>query len=296
MTSFTQIKQFYNQSRPELNTLLDQIAQLQVPLIIGTTPDHQLERAFLRLELPFQYSFHHRTEPAAEITPPTREEPLIYNLLGDIEHRESMVLTHEDLFSFLESLMDGKKVSRVLKERIHATYNFIFLGLPFDKWYVKVLLHFLQKDAKKNALRYAANLASNSEIENFVFNEFEITCVPVRIGEFVSELHRRCGAAGLLRQTGPLSPDLLYEKWLRLVKDGELGDLLDEISQYFDSHPSAESEVATQILLQLNARYSTLERSVGKGTISDENAQLQRNQITDSVIQFLQDMVRPLTL
>lgn len=296
MTAFTKIKQFYNQNYPELNALLDQIAQLPVPLFIGTSPDHQLQRAFHRLELPYRYSLHHRKELAADIEPPTAQEPLIYNLLGDIEHRESMVLTHEDLFEFLESLMDGKKISRVLKERVQSAYNLIFIGLPFGKWYVKVLLHFLQKDLNKRALRYAATHASDTEIENFVLNEFGITCVPVRIGEFVGELHRRCGAAGLLRQTGPVSPATRYEKWLRLVKSGELGELLDEISQHFEANPSPETEVASQVLLQLNARYSTLERAVAKRTISEENAQLQRNQITDSLIQFLQETVRPLAL
>jgi hypothetical protein len=294
MTAFTKIKQFYNKSHPELDALLDQIAQLPVPLFICTSPDRQLERAFHRLELPYRYSLHHRKETAPALEPPTAEEPLIYNLLGDIEHRESMVLTHEDLFEFLESLMDGKKISRVLKERVQSAYNLIFLGLPFSKWYVKVLLHFLQKDLNKRALRYAANRASDTEIENFVLNEFGITCVPVRINEFVDDLCRRCAEAGLLRKTGPLSPAGFHEKWLRLVKNGELGDLLDEITQYFEAHPGPESDTATQVLLQLNARYSTLERAVAKGTVSAENAQLQRNQITDSLIQFIQDIVRPL--
>ena len=294
MTAFTKIKQFYNQNYPELNVLLDRIAQLPVPLFIGTSPDHQLQRAFHRLELPYRYSFHHRKELAADIDPPTAQEPLIYNLLGDIEHRESMVLTHEDLFEFLESLMEGKKISRVLKERVQAAYNLIFIGLPFGKWYVKVLLHFLQKDLSKRALRYAANHASDTEIESFVLNEFGITCVPVRIGEFVGELHRRCDEAGLLRSTGPVGPAARYDRWLRRVQAGDLGDLLDEITQHFQADPSPEANEATQMLLHLNARYSTLERAVNKHTISEENAQLQRNQITDSLIQFLQENVRPL--
>ena len=79
-----------------------------------------------------------------------------------------------------------------------------------------------------------------------------------------------------------------------MLKNGELGDLLDEISQHFEASSSPDAEAAAQVLLQLNARYSTLERAVNKHTISEENAQLQRNQITDSLIQFLQENVRPL--
>ena len=130
MTSFTRIKQYYQKDFLELNQILEKLASLPIPVFINTNPDLALRKIFQNSGLSHQYSYHHPNKPAAELKEPSVQEPLIYNLLGDIDHRESMVLTHEDLFGFLESIMEGRSISRLLKERINASYNFIFIGLP----------------------------------------------------------------------------------------------------------------------------------------------------------------------
>jgi len=295
MTSFTRIKQFYQKDFLELNQILEKLASLPIPVFINTNPDLALRKIFQNSGLSHQYSYHHPNKPAAELKEPSVQEPLIYNLLGDIDHRESMVLTHEDLFGFLESVMEGRSISRLLKERINASYNFIFIGLPFDKWYMKVLLHFLQKDVNKRALKFAANHAFDVDVQSFVIEEFKITCVPVKIADFVEELHRKCGEANLLKT--PFSAPKLthYQLWINRVKADELGDLLDDLVAFFTQNQSSDMDSQNQ-LVHLNGRLAALERMVGKGTIANDDAVLQRNQIRDTILEFLNEKVRPLNL
>ncbi|MBC7774470.1 MAG: SIR2 family protein [Phycisphaerae bacterium] len=295
MTSFTRIKQFYNQAPPNVHELLEKLAVLPVPVFINANPDLTLCKTFKRLGLPYQYSFHYPNKPAVELSPPSVREPLIYNLLGDIEHRESMVLTHEDFFSFLESIMEGRSISGMLKEHIHASYNFLFIGLPFSKWYMKILLHSVQKDVNRKALKFAANQALDSDVQSFVVDEFKITCVPVRIDDFVQELYSRCAGANLLKKT-ELAPKLTaYQRWTQMVLEDELNKLLDDMVDFFTQNRPQDFDSQNQ-LFHLNGRLSGLERMVGKGTIAADDALLQRNQIRDSIIEFLNEKARPLDL
>lgn len=295
MTSFTKIKQFYQGDTPVLNNIFEKLAVLPIPVFINANPDLSLRKAFGRLGLSCQYSFHYPNKPATELSEPTVDIPLIYNLLGDIEHRESMVLTHEDLFSFLESIMEGKSVSRLLKACINASYNIIFIGLPFGKWYMKVLLHFLQKDANRKALKFAANQVLDADVQSFVIDEFKITCVPVQITDFVEELHRRCSLANLLKSAESKPKATAYQRWTTMVSQDELSSLLDELLAYFTQVRPQDVDNQNQ-LFHLNGRLAGLERMVGKGTIANDGALLQRNQIRDSIIQFLNEKVRPLDL
>jgi len=295
MTSYTKLKQFYNQTPPGIIETLEKLAALPVPVFINTNPDLTLSKTFKRLGLPYKYSYHHPNKPAIELSPPSAREPLIYNLLGDIEHRESMLLTHEDLFGFLESIMEGRSISGLLKEYIHASYNFLFIGLPFSKWYMKILLHFLQKDVNNRALKFAANQALDSDVQSFVVEEFKITCVPVRIDDFVQELYDRCAGANLLKTAESVPKMKAYQQWTHMVLEDELNELLDIMVDFFTQNRPQDFDNQNQ-LFHLNGRLSGLERMVGKGTIAMDDAILQRNQIRDSILEFLNEKVRPLDI
>lgn len=295
MISYTKIKQFFNRPFPDLETILGQFADLPIPLVVNATPDPLLKRAYAQKNLPFRYDYHHPNKPAGEMDPLTVEEPLLYNLMGDLLQRESMILTHEDLFAFIESLMEGKSVPRVLKERINTAYNFLFVGLPFDRWYMKVLLHFLQKDAKSNAMKYAANAALDEEVQSFMVDQFQITCVPVQIADFSTELYRRCAERGILRSTAPTPKMSQYERWMRMVADDQLDALLDQLVAHFTEHVAQDQESLTT-LFNLSGRLNNLEKIVQRGTVAHDAAQLQRNQIRDAILNFLQDTVKSLSV
>lgn len=292
LTSHTKIKKFYNGEFPDVTAVLEKIAQIKCPVIVSTNPDRHLEAAFQRLNLPHQYAYHFPRNPAAELDEPTTDNPLIYNLFGDINFRESMILTQEDVFNFLESVVEGRSLSPVVKERMKSANNFIFLGLPFEKWYMQLLLRVVQKETNKIALRYASNNTLDDETQTFCLDQFNITCVPSHISDFVDELYERCSQAGLLRIAGGQA-DLWFDRWQKLLKRDELSDLLDEMTSHFEKNrPSDENNMS--FLVQLTGRLARLEKKEASGAIDSRDAGVERAQIRDAVDGFLSREVKPL--
>jgi hypothetical protein len=289
MTSYIKIKKFYNQELPDVAAVLDKLAQIRFSTIISLNPDAQLTKAFDHQGYTYNYVYHYPNTPAKELPQPSPNKPLIYNLLGDINYRESMVLTHEDLFEFLESVVQGKSISATLKEQIKAAYNFVFIGLPFEKWHTQLLLRFLQKDINRMALKFAANHAQDENIEMFCQDEFNITCVPTNVADFVNELYERCKSAQLLK--GKPKTVNQFEVWSKQVRKDELAEVVEEVIDYFDNKPSADIENINYIT-NVSARLSSLEKKVDKGAISNDNATVERAQIRDTIIQFLTNVVK----
>lgn len=286
------IKKFYNQDLPEVTEVLDKLAQIRFSTIVSLNPDGQLKKSFKNQGFTCQYDYHHPNRTARELAQPTCDEPLIYNLLGDIQFRESMVLTHENLFEFLESVIEGKSIPKTLKEKVKSANNFIFVGLPFDKWHTQLLVRVLQKDVNKRALKFAANHAKDKRIEMFCLDEFNIICVPTNIADFVSELHNQCQAAGLLRGASNASL-CLYNTWINKVRKDELKEVLDEIVDYFKKNYPNDTDNNSDLVL-LAGRLHNLDRKINKGNISHENASIERAQIREAIIDFLNDVVKPL--
>lgn len=282
--SHLKIKKFYNQDFPELAAILNKIAQIRFSTIISLNPDMQLNKAFDHQGFMYEYAFHHPKITADELAKPTCDEPLIYNLLGNIDVRESMVLTHEDLFEFLESAVEGKSISNTLKGKVKLASNFIFIGMPFDKWHTQLLMRVLQKDVNKKALRFAANHAKDERIEMLCQDEFNIICVPTNIADFVNELYERCKTANLLR--GSTNEVNYHDKWLNMVKQDSLEEVLEQMLEYFENIQTPDEDTVNQ-LINLSGRLTNLNKKLIKGTISNENASLERAQIRDVIVQFL---------
>ncbi len=292
LTSHTKIKKFYNGEFPELVAILEKIAQIKCSVIISMNPDRHLEAAFKKLNLPYQYAYHFPRNPAAELEEPTADSPLIYNLMGDINSRESMVLTQEDVFACIESFVEGRSLSPVVKERVKAANNFIFLGLPFEKWYMQLLMRVVQKETNKIALRYAANNAFDDETQTFCLDQFNIACVPNQISDFVGELHERCAQAGLLRNADAQSA-LWYDRWLNLLKRDDLLDLLDKMTEFFEKNRPDDAD-NIGFLVQQTGRLSNLERREAKGSIDSRDAGVERASIRDAIESFLTGTVKSL--
>lgn len=282
--SHLKIKKFYNQDFPEVSAVLNKIAQIRFSTIISLNPDTQLNKAFDYQSFMYEYAYHHPKITADELSKPSCDEPLIYNLLGNIDVRESMVLTHEDLFEFLESAVEGKSISTTLKGKVKSASNFIFIGLPFDKWHTQLLMRVLQKDVNKKALKFAANHAKDERIEMFCQDEFNIICVPTNIADFVNELHDRCKTADLLR--GSAKVVNRQDKWSKMVKQDNLEDVLEQMLDYYESHHASDEDVIN-LLINLSGRITTLSKRSSRGIISNDNASLERAQIRDAIIQFL---------
>ncbi len=289
LTAHLRIKRFYNQPLPEVAAILEKIAEMQFSTIISLNPDSQLHKAFDNQNFAYKPAYHHPKTTAEDLAKPTLDNPLIYNLLGSVDVRESMVLTHEDLFEFLESAVEGKSIPTALKGKVKAAYNFIFIGLPFDKWHTQLLMRVLQKDMGKKTFKYATNHARDETVEMFCQDEFNIVCVPTNITEFVDTLHERCKTANLLRGASKaLNP---YDIWSNQIRKDELTEALDSMLAHFEKENISDSDIINT-LINLSGRLNYLDNKISKGNISQENAGIERTQIRDALVRFLSDEVK----
>lgn len=125
------MKKFYEQEHPAADQLLQQLARLPFSLIVSLTPDGLLRRAFDAQRQDYQYDFYYRKQPHGDYIAGTTERPLLYGMLGDFSQPDSLVLTHKDLFAYLESIFAGRSMAPELRKQIQDARTFIFLGLPF---------------------------------------------------------------------------------------------------------------------------------------------------------------------
>ena len=286
IVAYSKIKRAWQQPVPGLEDLLAQVARLPFQVLISLTPDRLLQQAFEKQDLPYQHAVYVRRKPAPEIQPPGPALPLVYQFLGELEQRESLVLTHDDLYDFFESVIEHRSMPELLKTRIREAYTLVFLGLPFDKWYMQLLLRVLGQHSNKNALKYAANQALDQQTQAFCYEQFNILSVPAQVAPFVAELHQRCEAAGLLRGSGAsASPKA---RLLAFLKQDRLREALDELLDRYESLQPPDTE-ALNLLIGLSGRLSRLEQKLGLGSIAHEHAQVERAQIRAGLLSFLQE-------
>ena len=135
-----QINRFYDSQKP--GELLEKLAQIPFHIVINTTPDRLLTDAFSKQG--FRYTFDHykkKHEPST-LAKPSKDQPLIYNLLGSVEDADSLILTHTDLFDYFKSIFEDQSLPEVITNALpnRSIDTLLFLGVPFDKWYIRLIL------------------------------------------------------------------------------------------------------------------------------------------------------------
>ena len=154
------IRKIYTRKFQPKPKALQQIAQIPFSLIINLTPSKYIQKAFQNsaINFPFYHDFYDKSGIIQkEYIKPTKEKPLIYNLLGNVDKDESLILTHDNLFDYLDSFFAKNKMHNDLKTHIQNAHYHIFLGLPTDKWYTQLLLRILKLNQKgKNEIERLA--------------------------------------------------------------------------------------------------------------------------------------------
>ncbi len=201
------VQQFYDDPAKDwaLTRLqLEKLVCLPFLAIVNLTFDDLLPRHFKEAGLDCQ-SVHYifrpsLTEKLIADLPLDGEKPLVLNLLGSIRSSDNVVLTHNDLFDFLRTLFDDK--DQWLQELLHEADCFLFVGVPFEKWYLQLLLQKLSKYQKSSdeAERYA--LPENKEIrmQELYSHELKIQFVEEAQQDVIEELYRFCEEKDLLHQ------------------------------------------------------------------------------------------------
>lgn len=197
---------FYN-SRKELDEPFEKISELPFHLIISLFPDKRILSVFDKNNRPYEFSYFSRTDGANKADlegNPSREKPLIYNILGVLDNEEA-VITFDNMFEYLQNILFNKPSSlpEKLIKYLENAKSFLFLGVHFEKWYMQVLLRVLLplNTVNNNRLKYSfLNKYDEQDIFLFYAERLELKFLPSDPMKFLNELHASFKSQGLLRK------------------------------------------------------------------------------------------------
>ncbi len=287
-----QIKNFYCQTFPEIRHRFSQLAQIPFSTIVSLMPDNILARTFDELGMKYQTDFYFRNRKYPEFfEKPSCRNPLIYNLLGNIEEPESLVLTHSDFFDYLESVFMAKSMHPHLREEIESAERYIFLGLPYEKWYFQLLLRVLSmnSDKLKDVERLALEEFKNPKLQTLYSEEFKINFYPSDPAVFVANLFKACDQSGILKKIPPSDPTLtslpeLNQTALKeLIAKADLDSTFLHLRVILDRRKPPNHSLANELVL-LRSHYNLLRQRDLRGTIDSRDLNVEQNQIVERLI------------
>jgi len=206
-SSSTKFKPFVFQHLPkffdtlQVTEIYKQIAEIPFHLVINLSPDLMLQQAFETAQFDYSGSTYIKEMAAQDVEKPTKDKPLIYNLLGNNKQNSSLVLCFNHLFEYLSSILGKFELPFNLRSELDEALNIFFLGFKYDKWYFKLIMRLLNKD--DNVLRQASNkeIENSSEILNFYTSEFGFFFEEELSGtEIIGKIHAHFKSANALRK------------------------------------------------------------------------------------------------
>lgn len=286
--TYYKIKNFFQGEFTEAQTIFKKIAQIPFHFIIQATPDNVLSQVFNELDIKHKNYFYWKKKvPDPQFHAPSKKSPVIYKMLGSIDRQESMVLTHNDLFNYFESIFSGSSMPEKFKRVVKEANNFIFLGIHFERWYMQLLLRILYIHNDYDFVRYAANQTMNEEVKTFCFDQFKIEFVPKKIREFVDEMYDRCKEANLFREFEEESESPI-EKLLTWLAEDQIEKSLEGFKNFLDDLGQPGHELRDDLILLTN-KFNRLNKRSIQGIISDQEASLQSSRIRRELLDLLNE-------
>jgi len=276
---------------PAVDNRFEQIAQIPFPLVISTSPHLMLKQAFEDLGVSFTFRYFNDRKPAELGITPSIHHPVLYNLHGSYEDERSLVRTHDDLFEFLFSVVNTRKLPIEIRDTIHQATNFIFLGYDFDDWSLRILLRNFESHLKDRS--YAPSwkdYTPSPDIMRYYGDNFKINFVDSNIRSFIDELHAQCLADQRvkIRLTQHLPPaQRVYKLAQEAIKRQEIKAALDLLDQYFIDDNDSTNLNSVYVFL---GRYSRLKEKQNLRLLTREETEVAYNKITRDLLDFLEEI------
>lgn len=297
--TWQRIREFYEKIEPHESSQLQKIAEIPFHLVLSFTPDYRIRDAFSQTSAQF-FSFN-KYEPLIIAGEPTAAQPLVINLLGELNNRNSLVLTQSDYFQFLKAIFEKKFFPELVKDQIAKAEYILFLGMSLDKWYLQLFMQLL-KEYDRQKMTPSRKFSSDSFIDAHTQinceEQFRILFDIKDIEAFVDTLYAKCGEQpGLLRtrksdssdavQAGINVSSLHTDHWLDDIAKDHIDKVLTEIMQYMKA---VKDEARVREIALLNNRYHNLNTSFRQGLITRSEELTGRNNVINSLIQVVQSI------
>ncbi len=160
------ISDFYSKQEPD--DLLKELADLNFNVIININVNDLMEKALRSIGKRPRVQYYnyknalHNNELKIAPDTITARTPLIYNLFGSAESRQSLVLTETDKLRFSEELLQKESKASIPTEILQLiqpeTSTYLFLGFDFNDWQLRLLFQKLGLNYESKTLAvYEAN-------------------------------------------------------------------------------------------------------------------------------------------
>lgn len=281
--------QFY--SSLETNPFYRKIAEIPFHMILSLSPDKVLCKAFDELGLPYSFSYYSKKSYDRDAEDQNLdlkdnfEKRFIYNLFGCLNEEGSMILSYDDLFEFLQRILNNYSLPYTVLEALDEANYFIFLGFDYNKWYLKLLFRIIKmhEKAKKN---FGMDLPLKKEFATFFINEFGMNFTRLGTVEFINRFYEICEAENLLvTRTSDLSLNKIKETYRKAVELTRKGQLQEAIA--YSIEELQEHSNLLRGLIQLSNRMQKLEDDNLKGILTRDSYYAFRNRISLDLLNFL---------
>jgi len=249
-----------------------------------------------QLGLPYHFHFYDKknynsTQDEAKLNfKPSLENRLIYNIFGCIDNEDSLILSYDDLFEFLQRIFNNYKLPKTIEEAIFEANCFVFVGFNYSKWYLKLLLRLMKMHEKVRKV-FGMDEPLRAEIETFFVNEFDMNFTRLNTIDFIDDLYQKCEEEGILLEAGAPSntklPAEIYKQATTELTNGKLENALQQLLEH-DTTQTMPQEFSNRLKL-LHARFKKLKEEQSAGVLSHEQSSITYARINKDVLEFSND-------
>lgn len=274
--------------------LLKQIAEMPFPLMVSANPDTLLLDTFAQYQVPCQFDYFSSRYKVREyaIQRPKVQQPLLYNLCGSHEDRESLLLDYDDLFLMLSKLLGGETPlpNNEVRMPLYRATSFIFLGFHFERWYTQLFMRYLNMNESRFSnpkSNYALKTTFvNEDAQAFFWEQFNVKFIGADWG-FFHEPHRRFREKfpdKLRKLVDVLSPTATTV--VQLIEKADFPaafQMLDIFKGQFDKEDN-------DLLITLKSRYSGYEQQKREGTADSRDLSVELANIRQGLLHLAQQL------
>ncbi len=163
-----------------LHPMLEQLTDLRFRIVINAAPDNFVTRLYDQIAQPYFADFYNFYKPSSSFNFDFEKDQrvVIYNLLGNYQKPESLVLTYKHQLTYIKKIVSEQQNERLPDALTNAFKDFrhhLFLGFDFDEWELRLMLDTLYKNVRDNIQSYAypAKKETPTESDTKVFFQGE---------------------------------------------------------------------------------------------------------------------------
>ncbi len=186
-------RDFYKANTKVIPPIYEKLSQFPFHLVINTTMDDYMERAFIREGKNCKsnhYNFKRKVKDPIYPELINAKSPLVYNLLGTYHHSESMVLSEQNQLEFVRNVVQGNPgIPEEILEQFDGSKSYLFIGFDLEHWQFRLLLESLNiKEGNTTLAPKSSNYSLRNITKSFFKDHFQFHFVDQYVEELVDEL------------------------------------------------------------------------------------------------------------